>query len=409
MKTKQVLMTTGNQGIKIKKISLFNGFLFFISPLLALPSLFYGVYKKNNFSLILLILFAALITYQLVPSDTKDLYQFYRFYKDSLNMSFSGFLDELSLKPDFIVYFLIYFFSKTGLSAQILFATLTFITLYNIYMVYNKVTQKIQLPNSYYFLGVIIIFFSLELLGLYSGIRNLLAASILLVAFYKGYFEQKRKIGIALLILAFFTHFSMALFFPVYVFGVLFPLKRKLGLSIYLLSFLFLFISKQNLYDFLMVFPLSEALIIKVEFYLLGLDSLEKGFLESNAAYISHLIRISWIYFAHIYILITYNRVSSFRFIVILLLCVLNFFSMTTDIQLRATYFIQPMFIFLLFYEFNYKYNKLLIKLFFVLILPSFIVNLMVYRDYFIESLFNTNFLTLIGILLKKVELIFLW
>lgn len=394
---------------KFKQTSLFNILLFLFSPLLSLPFLFLGIYKQNKVSLILLLVFAALITYQLVPGESKDLYQFYRFYNHSLNFSFSEFIDVLFNKPDFVVYTGIYIFACLGLSGQLLFSIFTFITLYLIYNVYYKFVQDKNISSSFYLLGIIIIFMSFELLGLYSGIRNLLGAAITINAFYIGHFEKRKLVGFLLLLLAILTHFSMVLFVPIYLFGVIWPLSRKFGLSIYLISFFFLFISKQNLFDFAMLLPLPESYGAKLEPYLLGLDFLEKGFVESKSVKVSFLIRISWIYFAHAYILLTYNRKSPYRFIVILLLCLLNFFSMTSDILIRLTYFIQPMFIYLMFYEFKYKYNKWLIVFFFLLIIPSFIVNLLVYREYFIDSLFNINFLTLFGILLKSVVLEFSW
>ncbi|WP_299434148.1 EpsG family protein [uncultured Aquimarina sp.] len=400
-----------NLKIKVKNTSLLNGLLFIISPLLALPSIFISVYNRNKFCLVLLMIFASLITYQLIPSETKDLYQFYRFYKKIKNIGFEDFLFTLSAQKrlDFVVYFGIYFFAKLGLSGQLFFAICTFITLYLIYAVYEKLVRDIEISNRDYFLGIVSIFISIELMGLYSGIRNILAVSIAIYGFYTGLFEDKKIKGFLFIALGTFTHFGILLFVPVYIFGIFWKLRTKIVFIIYLISFFFLLFTKQYLHDIALSLPLPESFDAKIKGYLQGLDFIEKGIKGSVSAYLSYKIRISWIYFAHIYMFLTFNRKSSYRNIVILLMSMLNIFSVTPDIQLRLTYLVELMFIFLLFYEYKCSNNKFFLKLFFIFLIPSFFVNLIVLRDYFIESLFNKNFLTLIGILLKKVELIFAW
>lgn len=396
-------------GGRIGQLDLLNCLLFLVSPLLALPTIFAGIYKKKQISLYLLIIFASLITYQLVPADDYDLYQFYRFYKDVKNLDFDAFFKILLSKPDFMVYLAIYLFAKAGLSGQVVFSICTFFTLHLIYLVYNKFALREEISNKYYVLGLITVFFSFELLGLYSGIRNILAAAIVLYSFHEGLFENKKMKGLLLFVLAVFTHFSVLLFFPVYFFIIIKPLKRKTVLIFYLVSFLFLFLTKEYLYNMAIQLPLTEAIDKKIKSYLLGLDFTERGNLKSIAALISYKIRVSWIYFANAYILITYKRNSNYRDLVVMLMGLLNIFSVAPDIHMRLTYLIELLFIYLLYYEYKYRHNKLFIILFFIFLIPSFVVNVMVYRDYFMNSLFNVNFLTLIGILMKKVELVFLW
>ncbi|MEW7279394.1 EpsG family protein [Aquimarina sp. 2201CG1-2-11] len=399
------------KNLKVKSESFINGILFLFSPLIALPSIFIGVYNRNRFSFILLLIFASLITYQLVPSETKDLYQFYRFYRDVKDIRFGELLELLKYqkKPDFVVYFGVYFFAKLGISGQLFFSTCTFITLYLIYKVYEKLNKNLKVPNVYYFIGIISIFISIEFLGLYSGIRNLLAVAIAGYGFYFGIFEDRKLKGFLLLVLAVLTHFGTLLFFPIYLFGVVYKIKWKSILTIYLMSFVFLFFTKKYLYYIAIGLPLPESFEYKIKGYLKGMDIIEKGNAKSVMALVSYKIRISWMFFAHCYLLLTFNRKSAYRNIVILMMCMLNVFSVAPDIQLRLTYLVEIMFIYLLFYEYKNKNNKLFIQLFFICLIPSFIVNLIIYRDYFIESLISINFLTLIGILLKKVELIFYW
>src|SRR5690606_8907720 len=121
----------------------------------ALPTIFVGIYKKKLFSLYLLIIFGSLITYQLVPSDETDLYQFYRFYKNVKALSFDAFFDILITKPDFVVYLAIYLFAKIGISGQVFFSVCTFFTLHLIYLTYNKFALRKEISNKYYFLGII--------------------------------------------------------------------------------------------------------------------------------------------------------------------------------------------------------------------------------------------------------------
>ena len=338
-----------------------------------------------------------------------DLYQFYRFYKDVHNLSLEAFYDILKTKPDFIVYLGIYLLAKLGFSGQVIFSLYTFITLHIIYLVYNKFALSDKISNKYYLLGIITVFISIELLGLYSGVRNMLAVSILTLSFYLSYFEKNKIKGFTLFVLAAFTHFGVLLFFPVYFFSIIKPFRRKVIFIIYVFSFSFLFLSKDYLYQIASILPLTPVIQEKAAGYLQGLDFIELGNLKSFSALISYKIRISWLYFAHAYIFISYKRNSGYRDLVVLLMCLLNILSVAPDIHLRLTYLVELMFIYLLYYEYNYKYNKLFIILFLGFLIPSFIVNLVIYRVYLMDSLFNQDFLTLIGILMKKVELTFTW
>ncbi len=393
---------------KMNKISFFNSCFFMISPILSLPFLFFGIYKKNKISLILLMFFGALITYQLVPHETSDLFQHYRFYNQSLYKPIKIFIRELLNKPDFVIYLGSFLFAKIGLSPQLFFSILTYLTLFYMYKVYNKLITN-DVSKSNYLIGIILIFFSIELLGLYSGIRNLLASSILLYSFYLGIFENKKRKSLTFFIFSFLVHYGTLIFIPVYVFSIYWNLTTKKILYIYICSFIGIFLSKSYLYDLALLLPLPEAFDAKIRAYLFGLDLAEKGFLESKSAYISYMIRISWVFFAHLYLFVTYKRQSPLRKSVLMSMCLLNVFHLAPDINMRLTYFIEPLFIYLLYHEINYKYNKIIIITFFIYIIPSFVVNIIINRVFFINSLFNIDFLSLIGILLKKVELEFLW
>lgn len=396
-------------GFKVKTIEIVNFILFLVSPVLTLPTILIGIYNKNKLSLILFLIFASLIMYQLVPFDNMDLYEFYRFYKDVKHTDIKGFFIEITDKADFIVYLIIYVCAKIGISGQVVFSILTFITLYFIYLVFNKIQSTHNVSKKFYLIGIISVFISFELLGLYSGVRNMLASSTMIYSFYLGLFEKKTRKSLIFLLLSALTHFGILLFIPVYFFILIKPIKQKTILIIYLISFAFLFLTKDYLYHLAMAVPTSETIENKIKSYLLGLDFIEKDNLKSNMALISFKIRMSWIYFAHAYIFLTHKRQSAFRNLVILLLCLLNIFSVSPDIHIRLTYLIEPMFIYLLYHEYVKKNNKVFIQLFFIFLIPSFVVNIMVYRDYFMSSLLNKEFLTLIGILMKEVELIFRW
>ena len=66
--------------IKLQKNKITTLFLFFFSPLCALPCIFVEIYNRKKYAITLLSLFLAICAYMYIPSG--DLYRYWLRYKE---------------------------------------------------------------------------------------------------------------------------------------------------------------------------------------------------------------------------------------------------------------------------------------------------------------------------------------
>lgn len=242
------------------------GGLFMLLPFLSMPLVAFQFFKtKRRFYSVLIAIFFALTASLLAP--TGDLYRIYITYFDFQQMNFDGFLNFLSLKPDFIFYLILYVFAQLGLSVRILI----FILIFSFFQLSFNLLLKQKKQISILVILLFILQFDFLLQGLF--LRFPMSMLIVIYAFLNK-LEGKKHV-LLLLILASFIHFAALITIP-----LLFLSRIKLNrLNLYLLislfimpfgSMIFIFIAN-NMLDFLPESPLK----IKISDYFLGYWALD--------------------------------------------------------------------------------------------------------------------------------------
>ncbi|WP_352421135.1 EpsG family protein [Proteiniphilum sp.] len=226
-----------NKNIKLYAYRSF--FLFIISPFLSLPFIFIDIYNRKKGALLCLALFMGILTYLLLPDWSLDLARYYQSYELIKEYSFEEFKNYLSLRSDYVYYFLFFIFSRVGVKFQILLFCLSTFNFYILFYIYNKVAVQCSISNKEYFKKFILYLFSIAILYYLSATRNSLACSFFLLFAYNYYFLNRKKRGIILLITAIITHISFLVYVPIML--IISLIKNKKGLIISSLLIFFLF------------------------------------------------------------------------------------------------------------------------------------------------------------------------
>lgn len=390
----------------VKRFNIIGFFLLLINPYLTIPFSLYGIQRRNRQSMVLFAICISLVTYQLVPFQSMDLAMHYRNYYFFNYMNFQEFLIFLFFQSDYIFYSALYLASQINVSAQIVVSICTLVTLTSIFSVLFNVYEKenLQLTQKSYLVFFLLIFISIEFLALYSGIRNLLASSIAFYAFYMGFWSNKR-IGLSLLVFSGLVHFSSFVLLPVFFLAFYFKLPKRLINQFFLASLISLvFLNKEVLLLLLDILPLPSLISAKAEYYLTGQDLVQRSIGNSLSEAISFVLRNLWYLIATIYLLIRWRDKSDFRSVVLLFFVLLNIFSLAPDTFQRFAYLGKMLFIILLLIDYSRIKNQIHIQVFSLIFLMTFLVNTIIFRDYFIKSLGTSDGLTTYTILKKKVD-----
>lgn len=242
------------------------GGLFLMLPFLSMPLVAFQFFKtRRRFYSVLIAVFFALTASLLAP--TGDLYRIYITYFDFQQMNFDGFLNFLSLKPDFIFYLILYIFAQLGLSVRILIFVLIFSFFQLSFNLLLKQKKQISI--------LVILLFILQFDFLLQGLFLRFPMSMLIVIYaFLNKLEGKKHV-LLLLILASFMHFAALITIP-----LLFLSRIKLTrLNLYLLfslfimpfgSIIFVYMANNMLY-FLPETPLKT----KISDYFLGYWALD--------------------------------------------------------------------------------------------------------------------------------------
>lgn len=378
-------------------------FVFLLSPFLSIPLILKDIYKRKGNSLVLLACIFGILSYAYIPAVTNDKAYYYLLFQNFKFYDFIDFTTFLADKPDFIFYFLIFLFAKIGISIQVLFLLLTSITVGTWLYSFNTISNKYNLLNKEYFLFFMLVLFSFSLPYLLSGTRNYLSFSFVLLAFLKGIIESRKKVGLFFILLSIFIHFSSFLFLPVYLLLVFYPAKQKWYKLFFLISFIFLFIPREFLFDIATNLNLSGVYKTKIEAYL---D--EEGFIENSISTgnINNYLRIFfyglWTYLAYIYIFITFKRKSLLRNIVLVTFGVAHIFYAAPTTYFRFLLIPQIFFILLLIYEYSehrnlLKYSRILLIILFL----NFFGNIYASRGQYLKSYWDISSLTFITIFME--------
>lgn len=386
-----------------QRIDLLNLIMFIVTPFLAIPTIIYGVVNKSKFSLSLLILMFGLVSYMYVPNFEDDRARYFELYDDFKDVSFLEMFSFFFLtSQDFILQSLFYWASQIHLSAQLVFAVVTMITVSFIFFVYYKTISSFEITNPKYgLLSFLLLICSISYIDLLSGTRFMFAASFVLISFYLGLIEKK-KWPFLLLFVALFIHFSMLVFVPIFIILKLFPTQFKNYKIVFIVSLLFLILPKTFVISLFEALGLQGALQEKSKVYLSGEDFIESGLGEAFGALVIYYISIFWIFIGYVYLLFTLKRNSSIRNIVFLVSSVINIFYAVPTIFLRYAIVLKLFFVFMIIIEL-YKYKKNHSLYFFGIIFSMILgTQIIIARNNIEKSFLDKNSFLLLTIIEKE-------
>ena len=392
--------------IHFKKNNVINTLAFIISPLFTIPIIFYSIYKKNNYSLSLIVVFIGLLSFLYVPSVTNDRVDYYNMFFQFKDYSLKNFIFYLGLikRPDFIFHFLIFQFSKAGIDIQFLFFIVTSFTVGGSFFIFDKLSAKEKLSRIYYFTGFLLFLFSFSYPHLISGMRQYLGMSFLLLAINDLLFEKKNFRGIVLASVAILTHFSLIIFIPALILLSSFHELNITYRVIFLFSFLFFLIPENLIVDFIMSLNLPEGYNAKIEAYLTGEDFIEQGINRGSSNYLLvYLFSIGWIYPAYIYLIYTIKRKSLIRNYNYLFFSFVNMFYTIPTIFWRYSFFLRIIFVLLIIYELKFHKIKpvyIFLCIFFISLLSQIIIT----RYNLFESYLNEYLISGFLVFLKDIQ-----
>ena len=358
--------------------------VFFIaSPFLTLPAVLFGIYKKSQYSIMLLVLIFGLLSYLYIPHISNDRARYFEIFEEFQRIDFEGFLFYLkeNNRPDFILHFFIFICAKLGVSIQFLFFTVTSFTVGATFLLFNKITSNLNLSNRKFFACFLAVLFSFSLDHLLSGTRFYLGTALVILGFYEGLYKSNNLRGILYLTLALFTHFSTALFIPIYLTLYYFPHAYSFYKFLFLISLSAFLLPKDFIVSAISLFEFSGGYATKAELYLESQDFIEKNIVEGSSNYIFvYVFSIAWSFFAYLYLIFTINRKSHFRNLTLLTFAVITFFYPVTNIYSRYLIVAKIIFILLIIYELRENFSLKPILITTGLLFLNFISTLIILR-----------------------------
>lgn len=388
---------------KYRKGDIETFILFILSPFFTILFQIFLVFKGSKLALKLLIITLGLVGYIFVPSYTNDKTRYYERYEFFKTLDPIGFINHLVVtkRPDFLFEFLNYIFAYSNINIQVLFFLISTFSIYTIFKLSDLLTNYFSSKKRV--IPFLLILFSFAVQHLYSGVRFTFASCILLWGIYFFEFKKAKVKGILLLLLSVATHFSMlvmVLSFTVFVLFRNFNYKY-----IFYLSFLFLLIPKEILFQLFAVFDLSSGYATKIDSYIYGDDFITQNFDNNFSSIIVYYTRNIWIFIAYIYLIFeSKNKNNRLRQLLYLFIAIVNVFYAFPTIFSR--YLILVKFIFTIYLINDYLNSKRKIVILFLgLFLITFLIDLYVIRPNLIATFFDSSNISLFTILRRVVGL----
>src|SRR5690606_9712632 len=208
--------------------------LFLISPIVSLPFILEEIYLRRKGASFCLAMCMGVLTYLLVPDWSLDLARYYQHFDHISELDFREFLEYLSLRSDYIFYFLFFITAKLGLKFQILLFLLSTFNFYVVFYIFDKIS--ISFDNFRRFKYFIFLILSIGLIYYLTATRFTLAISFLLLFLYNYYFaDQKRKAYIFFGI-SIFIHVAIIFYLPFFL--IIPRIKNKFLLIVISVTFL---------------------------------------------------------------------------------------------------------------------------------------------------------------------------
>lgn len=380
--------------------------LFLLTPLLSIPVVIHGIYKRENSSTLIFIFIIGIISYLFVPSLTNDKAYYYFIYDNIKYSSFSEFYTFfLTGKTDFVFYLLIYLFKTLAIPLHFLFFFITSLTLWLWFSPIARFSQKYPLTkNRTVFVFFLIILFSFSPSGILSGVRFYLAISLVFYSFCTSFLlNGNKRISLIIIILASLTHFSCVIFVPVFLLLWLRPNNDKLYVSLFLLSFIFILIPRDFLLTQFSRLSLSDVFESKTSSYLGDSDYIENSLSVGNFNnFLKFFFKTLWVYLAYFYLFFN-KKQSVIRNSFLLAVAISNLFYSAPTVYNRYIILALGLFIILIIRD-NWagiKNHKFIYMLLVILGL-NFFGNIYAMKDSFTKSLNKIDVLSFPTILMKE-------
>jgi hypothetical protein len=337
-----------------------------------------------------------------VPNFEDDKARYFEIYENYRDGSFMEMFTYFFLSSqDFILQTLFYVASQIDLPAQLVFSTVTIITISFIFFIYYKIINSFENNLKLGLLSFILLICSISYLDLLSGTRFMFATSFVLLSFYLG-LVGKKKWPFLLLFVAIFIHFSTLIFIPVYFALKFLPDKNKIFRLIFIISLIFLILPKSFAISLFEMLGLGGALQEKGKVYLDGNDFMEEGLGDSFGTIVIFYVSILWIFMGYLYLFLTFKRENLFRNMVFLVGALINIFYATPTIFLRYAIVLKLLFVFMLIYElYRYKKSKA-VNIFCIIFSMILTTQIIVTRNNIEKSFMNRDSLLLITIIDKE-------
>lgn len=381
-----------------KKFSL-SLFTFLISPFVSAPLVLKGVYNREKGSWLLFALLIGFLSYNYIPSFTDDKTYYLENYEMFQYLSQTEFLIFLALdRTDFLLHLIFYLFAKTPMPFEFVTMLVSTLTIGIWLYIFFKIIEKTQINKYYSFLWFLVLLFSFSLGDYLSGMRYYLSCSLVLLGFYSGLLDEKKKRGLIFLLLATFTHFSCMAFLPMYLLLKYKPQSHKLYLNLFYVTLIFVFIPKTALLGIFQNLHLPAIIEYKINAYLAPEDYLDRSIAQGNFNnYIVIFFDKLWIYAAIPYIIFTRKKQSAIRNVFLLSMVLVNIVSNAPIVHFRYSILAQATWIFAMAYEFEYSRRYfLLLRFLIVFYFMNLSLDLLTYRENFVKSYFNFQNVSLI-------------
>lgn len=275
-----------------------------------MPFLLKDIYLRKKDSLFWFALFLGILAYLYLPSLSQDGAGRYLLYEKFIGLSISDFYHNyLVHRSDYVFYTLIFLAAYVGLKFQLLLFLFAFFNAYVPLYVFKKIVASRHLASSKYFQLFILVVLTYSVTFLFSGVRNNVAFSFVILGFYFALYAQKKYWPILLVVLGVLTHFSAIVYLPLLLLYQRIPYKLLLFLffSFAVVSFVIPAGLVQSL--FLDIELGSELYDTKVEAY----SSTSYGTASSTEATIfAKVLFTLWFYVSLLYVFLTLERQRNF-------------------------------------------------------------------------------------------------
>ena len=222
--------------------------------------------KKVKYILLLYTVALSVMGFFFLPYITADLYRIYGYLENFKTMDISVFWERYQNSSTFVAYFYYWLVSKTG-EIRLLPAINAFICYSCIFYVFRKVMEKYNISKKSF---AIALFFYMSI-GTYmfviSGIRTMLAISLVMFCFFRETIEKKFKLyHVFIYFIAAFIH-NLAV--VIILVRLIIPLVSK-GITLFQRAVYMVFLFATTIFIFINFSELIESVRARADGYLNG-------------------------------------------------------------------------------------------------------------------------------------------